>query len=479
MKRVEVDVAVIGAGSAGMTAYRAALAYTQKVVVIESGPYGTTCARVGCMPSKLLIAAAEAAHAVARAPLFGVAASGCHVDGRAVMRRVREERDRFAGFVVDSVETWPQEHRLRGPARFVAPHLLRVGEEIEVEAGRIVIATGSSPVVPPGWRETLGDRLVVSDDVFYWDDLPRSVAVAGAGVIGLELAQALSRLGVRVRLFGRNGSVGPLSDPAVVAVARSIFTSDMPFSAYAEHLQPTLQDGQVKMAFSEQGVLREESFERLLVAVGRRANLHDLDLQHAGLGLEEFGVPKSDPNTGQIDGSHVFMAGDASANMPLLHEATDEGVIAGANAGRYPHVQSRLRRAPLGIVFTDPQMAIVGGGHAALTKRGTRFETGEASFEDQGRSRVMAENRGLVRVYGEPGSGRFLGAEMVGPAAEHIGHLLAWALQQQQTVQQMVDSPFYHPTVEEGLRSALRQLARKLKPVALDLEKCRDCTPGT
>ena len=190
-------------------------------------------------------------------------------------------------------------------------------------------------------------------------------------------------------------------------------------------------------------------------------------------------MPKSDPNTGQIDGSHIFIAGDASANMPLLHEAADEGVIAGANAGRYPHVQSRLRRAPLGIVFTDPQMAIVGGGHAALTARGDRFETGEASFENQGRSRVMAENRGLVRVYGEPGSGRFLGAEMVGPAAEHIGHLLAWALQQGQTVQQMVDSPFYHPTVEEGLRTALRRLARKLKPVELDMENCRDCTPGT
>ncbi|MFL6719289.1 MAG: dihydrolipoyl dehydrogenase [Burkholderiaceae bacterium] len=479
MKRLAVDVAVIGAGSAGMAAYRAALAYTQKVVVIESGPYGTTCARVGCMPSKLLIAAAEAAHSVARAPLFGVAASGCHVDGRAVMRRVREERDRFAGFVVDSVEAWPAEHRLRGAARFVAPHLLRVGEDVEVEASRIVIATGSSPVVPPGWRESLGDRLIVSDDVFSWDDLPRSVAVAGAGVIGLELAQAMARLGVRVRLFGRNGGVGPLSDPAVLEVARAFFTGDFPFSAYAEHLQPTLQDGQVRMTFSEQGVEREESFDCLLVAVGRRTNLHDLDLQHAGLGLKEFGVPKSDPNTGQVDGSHIFIAGDASANMPLLHEAADEGVIAGANAGRYPHVQSRLRRAPLGIVFTDPQMAIVGGGHAALTARGDRFETGEASFEDQGRSRVMAENRGLVRVYGEPGSGRFLGAEMVGPAAEHIGHLLAWALQQRQTVQQMVDSPFYHPTVEEGLRTALRRLARKIKPVELDMENCRDCTPGT
>lgn len=479
MKRLTVDVAIIGAGSAGMSAYKAALSHTKNVVVIESGAYGTTCARVGCMPSKLLIAAAEAAHAVARAPLFGVSADQCSVDGRAVMRRVREERDRFVRFVVDAVEAWPEAHRLHGAARFVTPHLLRIGDDTEVKAERIVIATGSSPAVPPGWREALGPKLIVSDDVFFWDDLPRSVAIAGAGVIGLELTQALSRLGVRVRLLGRNGGVGPLSDPAVVCAATRIFTDEFAFSPNAQQLRPMLEGGQVQLAFMDNGVAHQESFDCLLVAVGRRPNLRSLDLQHAGLGLDAFGAPKADPNTGRIAASHIFMAGDVDSAMPLLHEATDDGVIAGDNAGRYPRVHSRPRRSPLGIVFTDPQITIVGSGHAALLKRGSSFKIGEAGFENQGRSRVMAANRGLIRVYGEPGSGLFLGAEMVGPAAEHIGHLLAWALQQGQTVQQMVDSPFYHPTVEEGVRTALRQLARQLKPAEPDLERCRDCTPGT
>jgi dihydrolipoamide dehydrogenase len=479
MKRLDVDVAIIGAGSAGMTAYRAALAHTDSVVVIESGDYGTTCARVGCMPSKLLIAAADAAHAVSRAGLFGVNVAGSSVDGRAVMRRVREERDRFVGFVLNAVESWPARHKLHGRARFVAPHLLRVDDHTEVHAARIVIATGSSPVLPPGWREHLGNRLIVNDDVFSWQDLPRSVAVVGAGVIGLELSQALSRLGVKVLLLGRNCRIGPLSDPAVVDAARAIFTDEIRFSPDTTQVQAARNGDGVQVTFTENGVEQSEHVEFMLVAAGRRANLHDLELQHAGLGLDEVGIPRADRQTGRIGDSHIFMAGDAGTDTPLLHEAADEGYLAGDNAGRYPRVQPHPRRAPLGIVFTDPQIAIVGVGNAALVKQGAQFETGIASFEDQGRSRVMAENRGLIAVYGEVGTGRFLGAEMIGPAAEHIGHLLAWALQQRQTVLQMLASPFYHPTVEEGLRTALRELEKRLRPAMVMPEDCMGCTPGT
>src|SRR3954447_23886461 len=119
MKQMQVDVAVIGAGTAGMSAYRAALAHTRSVVIIEAGPYGTTCARVGCMPSKLLIAAAEAAHAIHRAPGFGVHVEApVRVDGREVMARVKRERDRFVDFVLKGVDSIAESDRIRGHARF-------------------------------------------------------------------------------------------------------------------------------------------------------------------------------------------------------------------------------------------------------------------------------------------------------------------------------------------------------------------------
>jgi dihydrolipoamide dehydrogenase len=119
------------------------------------------------------------------------------------------------------------------------------------------------------------------------------------------------------------------------------------------------------------------------------------------------------------------------------------------------------RRSALAIAFTDPQIALIGASWRDLS-RGAEFVIGAVSFDDQGRSRVMRRNRGLCRVYADARTGRFLGAEMAGPSAEHIGHLLAWAHQQQLTIDQMLAMPFYHPVVEEGIRTALRDASAKL-----------------
>ncbi|MDP4871196.1 MAG: FAD-dependent oxidoreductase, partial [Gammaproteobacteria bacterium] len=214
----EVDVAIIGAGTAGMTAYRIAREHTENLLVIESSHYGTTCARVGCMPSKLLIAAAEVNHQISEAEKFGIDVSSSTVDGARVMARVKAERDRFVGFVEEAVDDWPAEHKLWGKAKFVGPNELMVDDSVRVIAKRIVIAAGSRPAIPTPWY-ALGDRLLINDDVFAWDTLPESIAVVGTGVIGLEISQALSRLGVRVHLFGVGNKFGPISDPFINAEA--------------------------------------------------------------------------------------------------------------------------------------------------------------------------------------------------------------------------------------------------------------------
>lgn len=471
---LRVEVAIIGAGSAGMSAYRAARAHTESVVVIESGPYGTTCARVGCMPSKLLIAAAEAARAVREADQFGVRSSPPVIDGTAVMARVRSERDRFVGFVEATVDAWPLHHRLRGHARFLRPGVLQVGTQ-EVHADRFVIATGSRPVVPDAWRQALGDRLVVNDDVFEWHTLPGSVAVVGTGVIGLELAQALSALGVRVRLFGRRGRIGPLTDPALQAVAREHVAATLSLSPQAQIEAVSRSEAGVVVRFQENGQHHEETFDLLLAATGRETRLAGLDLARAGIALDAQGLPAFDRSTQQIHGHPVFIAGDVHEQTPLLHEASDDGRIAGDNAGRWPEVRPRPRRAPLMVVFSHPQMMMTGATHADLLASSQAFVTGAVDFGDQGRARVMGVNAGALHVYAAAEDGRFLGAEMVGPAAEHIGHLLAWSLQRGATVQQMLDSPFYHPVIEEGLRTALRDARQQLRLPAPPPEACLDC----
>ena len=467
MKTVHTDVAIIGAGSAGLSAYRAAKAEGAAALLIEGGAYGTTCARVGCMPSKLLIAAAEAAHDAARTAPFGVHVDGAiRIDGRAVMQRLKSERDRFVGFVVDGVEAMPADDRLIGHARFIDDGLLQVGDHTLVHAKRVVIATGSAPDMPEMFA-ALGDRAIVNDDVFAWSDLPKSVAVVGAGVIGLELGQALSRLGVRVSVLGARGHVGPLTDPAIRDYAHHIFADEFHFEPRAEVLAATRDGDAVHLRYrSTAGELVEDTFDYVLVATGRKPNLAGLALNNTSLELDGRGMPVYDARTLQAGRHPVFIAGDANGVLPLLHEAADEGRSAGSNAARFPDITPLVRRAPLAIAFTDPGIAMVGARHADLAAGS--FVAGEVSFEDQGRSRVMLRNRGLMHVYVDRASRRFVGAEWIGPDAEHIAHLLAWALQMNLTVDAMLAMPFYHPVIEEGLRTALRDAVRQLPVEAIE-----------
>jgi len=479
MKTLRTEVAVIGAGTAGMTAYRAATTGGKKTLLIESNVYGTTCARVGCMPSKLLIAAAEAAHALHAAPAFGVHPGQVRIDGKAVMARVRSERDRFVGFVVASVDGYPAEDKIHGHARFLSATQLQIDDHTLVEAERFVIATGSTPVMPDEWRAA-GPRVITSDDVFYWDDLPASIAVAGTGVIGLELGQALARLGVRVTVFGRGGSVAQLSDPEVLDVARRAMADelDVRFKTKVVRVVPE-GDGLAVTSEDGDGVQRTEQFSYLLSAIGRRPNVHKLGLENTGLERDHHGIPLYDQQTMQCGTSAIFIAGDADNERPQLPEAADQGRIAGDNAARYPAVQPGLRRTPLTIAFTEPQIATLGASYEELcASYAGRFSVGKVSFENQGRSRVMLQNKGMLRVYAEHATGRFLGAEMIGPRAEHIGHLLSWACQAGLTVSAMLDMPFYHPVVEEGVRTALRDLAHQLASAPAHDCGCIDCTPA-
>ena len=452
----EFDVAIIGAGTAGMAAYREASRYTHRIALIDGGPLGTTCARVGCMPSKLLIAAAEAAHAGAQSGQFGVHHGSVLIDGRAVMQRVRSERDRFVGFVEETVHGFEHCELIREYARLEDNHRIRLSGGRLVTARSIVIATGSSPFVPPAFYPA-GDRLIVNDDVFAWDDLPGSVAVFGTGVIGLELGQALHRLGVRVRLFGRGDRIGPLTDPVVLEAARRIFDDELAITRDA-NVSLSREGDEVLVRWGNRPD-EEERFDYVIAATGRRPNLRGLGLENTNIAPWDTPMPAYDPSTGRIAGSNIFIAGDVNGDLPLLHEAADEGRIAGENAARHPEPVRRARRTPLGIVFSDPQIALAGASYAELVRSfGITLAVGEVSFADQGRARVMGVNKGHLRVYGEPASRRLLGAEMVGPAAEHLAHLLAWTIEAGLTVEQILQMPFYHPVLEEGVRTALREL---------------------
>lgn len=466
MKKIQADIVVIGGGTAGMGAFRNARLHSDNVYLIENNVFGTTCARVGCMPSKLLIAAAEARHHALHTDPFGVHLDkdSIVVNGEEVMRRVKSERDRFVGFVVTDVEEWPADKRIMGSAKFIDEHTVQIDDHIQIAAKSFVIATGSRPVILPQWQ-SLGDRLIINDDVFSWDTLPKRVAVFGPGVIGLELGQALHRLGVKVEIFGLGGIIGGISDPVVSDEAKAVFGEELKLHLDAKTEVKLDADGNVEVHWEQDGEKGVFVAEYMLAAVGRRPNVDNIGLENINIDKDARGVPVADPLTMQTSIPHIFIAGDASNQLPLLHEAADQGKIAGDNAGRYPNIGSGLRRSTIGVVFTSPQIGFVGLKYAqvAAQYQADEFVIGEVSFKNQGRSRVMLVNKGHMCLYAEKATGRFIGAEIVGPAAEHLAHLLAWAHQMKMTVPQMLDMPFYHPVIEEGLRTALRDADAKLK----------------
>jgi dihydrolipoamide dehydrogenase len=225
MERMSCDVLVVGAGTAGLKAYKAAVARGAGVLLVEKGPGGSTCTRVGCMPSKLLIAAGRLAHDARRAAGRGVHVGAVEIDGPAVLRKLRAERDRFVRSVLDDYHAIPDGHRLQGEARFTGPTSVVVGE-IAIDAAAIVVATGGHPVVPDG-LDVPPALIHTHETIFEIEELPATMAVLGAGPLGLELAQAFARLGVEVIVLDSGKTVGGLSDPAADDEARKALSREV------------------------------------------------------------------------------------------------------------------------------------------------------------------------------------------------------------------------------------------------------------
>lgn len=377
------DVAVVGAGTAGLAAERAARKAGAKTLLIDDAFAGTTCANVGCMPSKLLIAAANAAFDARGASIFGIQTETT-VDDRAVMARVRKERDGFVSTTLKSIENLPAGICIRQRAHFVGETRLALDDGSAVTAKTIVIATGSRPSIPTPFSG-LGDILVTNETIFELPALPRSIAVIGAGPLGLELAQALARLGVDIKVFDEGERLAALRDAEVAKNLRSVLGREFPIHLGVK-VEIEEQGGQARLSWSGDSS-GEATFERVLVAAGRPPALHELSLKASGLLTNEHGVPKFDPATLQC-GDAPFLAGDVDGQRAVLHEAYAEGAIAGRNAALFPNVEKAKRSVPLAIMFTDPPLATIGASPSDV------MVVGSSSYVDQGRAKVEARTLG-------------------------------------------------------------------------------------
>jgi dihydrolipoamide dehydrogenase len=460
---MKTDVVILGAGTAGLAAAREVSKQTDRFLLIDKGPLGTTCARVGCMPSKLLIEAANAFHSRHRFETFGIRhADKLRLDMAAVMKRVRALRDFYVSSTLKATGKY-QSQLVDASARLLGPDRVLAGDEV-IDCDRIIIATGSSPLLPDSWTQ-LGSSLLTTDNLFEQAAFAGKMAVIGLGAIGLEMAQALSRLGISVTAYGNSTQLAGLSDSAISDGLQQALDAelDLKLGQKAE-LSKTETGIEVK---TEAGV---ETFDQVLAAIGRVPNINGLGLDTLGIELDDNGMPEVDEATLQLADLPVFMAGDVRGKDMLLHEAADDGRIAGFNAvANKP--SAFCRRTLLHIVFSEPEVAVVGQRREALKQRD--FLVGTVDFGEQGRARAAQKNAGRLAVYADKASGQLLGAEMAAPEAGHLSHILALAIQQQMTVSELLMMPFYHPVLEEGLRTALRDLQQQLETEAqFDLSRC-------
>ena len=462
-------LAIIGAGSAGLAALKYAQRHTDDIVLINAGAYGTTCARVGCMPSKVLLAPAHAlAHARALEALDS-GLKGSHnlqADIPAVLAHVRRLRDRFTQGSVDTAFELGQ-HNILGSARLLDANTIELADDRRIHAERIIIATGSSPVLPDAWQ-ALGRRVLTSDDLFEQEHLGQRVAVVGLGAIGAELGQALAMLGLDVHGFSSSAQICGISDPVVADAQLSAMQKHMRISTGVKIELAALGENAVQVRAGDQVY----AVDWVLAAIGRRPNVTGLGLENLGMELDRRGLPPINPRTLQVGDLPIYFAGDVNGLHPILHEAADDGRLA-AHHALYGDSSCVHRRTPMGVVFTEPNAAYAGKRWQELSA--SPVVVGEVNFARQGRSVTMGRNAGYLRLYVDPATTKLLGAELAAPDGEHIAHLLAWAIQQDMGVDDLLQMPFYHPVVEEGLRSALQHARRQLsqeRPL-LDLPLCQ------
>lgn len=461
MQTIKTDVVIIGSGTAGLNAVSEVNKLTNNWILVESNSYGTMCAKAGCMPSKLLIAAADASHAVDQAKLFGIETQHKHVNSYDVFKRIRKERDRFVNYVVEDTENIAQHKTIKGHAKFIGKNTIQVDQHSIIETRSVVIATGSRANIPPLFDLANRNHILLSEDIFELNDLPQNIAIIGTGNIGIEIGQALYRLGTEVTFINRSSDITNISDPLVQHSIHRYFTEDIQFHFNADMISANEDNTGVHLTWKcLSGDITHKSFEKVLIATGRVSTIDQLNLKCLGINHKEMNQYWN-PETTQLGDYPIFIAGDASSYQPYLHVAANEGKLAGINAVNYPDIRSKSRSVPLTITFTDPQIAQIGNIYSDLDLDKTAI--GTASLKDQGRARIMHENRGLIRIYGCKKNRKIIGSEIFSPHAEHLAHLLAWSIQSKLSVENLLEMPIYHPVLEESLRTALHELQINLE----------------
>ena len=448
---IKPDICVIGGGSGGRSVAASAAAFGASVVLIEKDKTDGERPNTGCVPSKALIIAARRAEAPRRAAPFGVMAQRPAIDFSKVREHVQgvvaaiapnESKERFGGLGVNVIE---------GPARFTGPDSVAVGDDIAVKARRFVIATGSSPAMPPipGLKDT---PHFTEQTIFDLARCPEHLIVIGAGPVGLELAQAFRRLGTEVTVLE---AAQPLAedDPECVGVVLTQLAREGIAIRSGVAVLRAEQAGP-KVHLTVKGANGEEPVEgsHLLVATGRSANIDGLNLAAAGIRTGPHGIVVD--KSLRTSNKRVYAIGDVAGGPQFAH-------VADYHAGIVTRRVLFRQRAEVNddiiprVTYTDPELAHVGLAEEAARKRHRQIRVLRAAYHDNDRAQAERETVGHVKVI-TAANGRILGATIVGARACDLITIWAFAIQHGMKVNAFTDLVVPYPTLGEiGKRAAL------------------------
>jgi pyruvate/2-oxoglutarate dehydrogenase complex dihydrolipoamide dehydrogenase (E3) component len=444
------DICVIGAGSGGLSVAAAANAFGVPVVLIEKGKFGGECLNTGCVPSKALIAAAERANGFAAGAKFGIKTQRASVPFSAIHDHVHEviaaiapndSRERFAGLGVRVIE---------GAARFTDKRTVAVGE-FEIKARRFVVATGSSPVVPP--IPGLADiGYLTNESVFDLTVCPRHLIVIGGGAVGIELAQAFRRLGAAVTVLE---AAIPLAseDPECAAVVLDALERDgVVLRTGVSITRVRRVRSRIQVVF--EGRDGEETAEgsHILVAAGRQPNIDDLDLKAAGITHDAHGIVVD--KRLRTANKRVYAIGDAAGALRFTHVANyHAGLVIRHALFRLP-IKASHDAVPR-ITFTDPQLAHVGLTEREAHERSRPIRILRWPYHDNDRAQTERATAGHIKVLTDP-KGQILGATIVGANAGEIITTWVLAMSQRMNIRAIAGLIVPYPTYAEvGKRAAM------------------------
>ena len=448
-KRFDRNLVVIGAGSAGLVASYIAAAVKAKVTLIERHKMGGDCLNTGCVPSKALIRSARFVAQARRAEEFGLAPLEPQVDFARVMQRVREvvrqvephdSVERYTGLGVEC---------LQGQARITSPYSVEVGGRT-LTSRHIVIASGAGPFVPPIPGLDQIDYLT-SDNLWELNQLPPRLLVLGGGPIGCELAQSFARLGSRVTLVEMAPRLLIREDPEVSEQLAQRFRDegvDLRLGHKAARFEPG-EGGSTLTCESDAGEV-ELAFDRVLVAVGRRANTEGLGLEQLGIGLNPNGTLEVNEYL-QTRIPTIYACGDVAGPYQFTHTAAHQAWYAAVNSlfGGLRRFRADYSVIPAA-TFTDPEVARVGLNEQEAQEKGVRYEVTRYDLSDLDRAIAEGEARGLVKVLTVPGKDRILGACIVGEqAGELIGEFTA-AMRHGIGLNRILGTIHIYPTLSEA-----------------------------